>query len=522
MILSLSSLFLGTLLGVFFFYLYGKVGARKRKREVEKEAKRILHKAHSQSSKILAHSRSQAKNFESRARKNAENEIYKYKQRLKLAEESLKDREKRLDKEFKKKEERFLYRVNQIEKKEEYVQIVEEKTRENEKKIEIRMQELQKKLERVGEMSQEEAEREFKKSLEVKALQNADEEIRRIEEQAKAKAEQKARAIVSVALARYAGEVTTERTVSTVSLPNDEMKGKIIGREGRNIRALESSCGVDVIVDETPESVVISCFDPVRREIARQTLLQLMEDGRVHPARIEEVVEQVKKDFLTQVKEDGEKACLELGLHGVHPALIQLVGHLKYRQIENQNLYKHSIEVAHIAGLLAEEISYSSKEACRAGLFHAIGYAIDHTVEGSYAKVGADYAKKYGEKEHIVQAIRAHNDEVSGESVLAPIIQTASQIALTLPGAKHSMTQKFIRRLEDLESIGNSFDGVLRTFAIQAGKEIHVLVDSAKITDDQSSMLSRDIARKIERELNYPGQVKITVIRETRVVEHAR
>jgi ribonuclease Y len=300
------------------------------------------------------------------------------------------------------------------------------------------------------------------------------------------------------------------------------MKGKIIGREGRNIRALEAACGVDLIVDETPEAVVISGFDPVRREVARRALEKLMEDGRVHPARIEEVIDKQKKELFKAMKEDGDKACYELGLHGVHPELIKTLGSLKYRQTLAQNIYAHSMEVAFFAGMMATEIGVDIKKARRAGLLHDIGKGLDHSVEGSHAVIGAEYAKKHGESAEICHAIRAHHDDEKPQSALAFLVQAANALSNARPGARRQSMDSYVRRLEDMESIGNSFDGVVRTFAIQAGKELRVLVESSRVTDEQASMLSYDIARKIERELSYPGQVKVNVVRETRVVEHAR
>ena len=522
LILSVFSVLLGTVLGASSVYFYKRVKNEANKRELKQQAKRILNRAHVQVSEVQNKSKKQLKEFETRTKKTIEKELFRARQKMKQEQEQWKEKERRLEKELQKKEEKWMQKQERLSQKEEHLKLVELKTQEMEKRCEAELDRLQTQLETVSSMSKEKAKEELKSSVKTVALKEAQEESLKIEEEIKSKAQKKAKEIISVALARYAGEVATEKTVSTLSLPNDELKGKIIGREGRNIRALEASCGVDVIVDETPESVLISCFDPVRREIARLTILRLIEDGRVHPARIEEVTDQVKKVLFQKMKEDGEKACFDLGLHSVHPALLQLIGQLKYRQIESQNLYSYSLEVAHLAGLLAQEISYDVKEAHRAGLFHAIGQVIDHKVEGSHAKVGAENLKKYGEKDSIIHAVRAYNGEVPGEHILAHILRAATQMALVRPGVKNSMTQKFIRRLENLESIANSFDGVLRTFAIQAGKEIHVLVDSAKITDDQSFMLSRDIAQKIERELNYPGQIKITVIRETRVIEHAR
>jgi ribonuclease Y len=300
------------------------------------------------------------------------------------------------------------------------------------------------------------------------------------------------------------------------------MKGKIIGREGRNIRTLEALCGVDLIVDDTPEAVVISGFDPVRRELAKRTIEKLMEDGRVHPARIEEVVEKQKSELTKSIKEEGDRVVMELGVPNIHPEIVKLIGSLKYRSSHAQNILNHSMEVAYIAGLLAGELGVNVKLARRAGILHEIGRAIEHTAEGSYAIVGSEWAKKYGESEEICHAIRAHHEDEKPTSVLAWIIHAANILSSTRPGARRPHMDAYIHRLEDLESIGNSFDGVLKTFAMQAGKEVRVMVESAKVTDDQSLMLARDIARKIEREVPHSGQVKVTVVRESRSVEHAR
>jgi ribonuclease Y len=300
------------------------------------------------------------------------------------------------------------------------------------------------------------------------------------------------------------------------------MKGKIIGREGRNIRTLEALCGVDLIVDDTPEAVVISGFDPVRRELAKRTLEKLMEDGRVHPARIEEVVEKMRAELTKSIKEEGEKLVVELGITNLHPEIVKVLGSLKYRHSHTQNLLNHSMEVAHLAGIMAAEVGANVKLARRAGLLHDIGKGIDHTVEGHHAIVGADFAKKYGENEAVCHAIRAHHNDEQPNSMIAHIVQAANVLSNSRPGARRPGMDNYINRLQDLESIGNSFDGVLKTFAVQAGKEVRVIVEASKVTDDQTLMLSRDVARKIEREMPNLGQVKVAVVRETRSVEMAR
>lgn len=307
-----------------------------------------------------------------------------------------------------------------------------------------------------------------------------------------------------------------------MTLTSDEMKGKIIGREGRNIRTLEAHCGVDLIVDDTPEAVVISGFDPIRRELARRTIEKLMEDGRVHPARIEEVVDKQKAELARTMKEEGDKVIVELGLPNMHAELVKIIGSLKYRSSHGQNLLNHSLEVAYISGLLASELGVNVKLARRAGLLHDIGKGVEHTIEGSHAIVGAEVAKKYNESEEVCHAIRSHHDEEKPSSILAWIVYTANILSNSRPGARRPNMDSYINRLMDLESIGNSFEGVLKTYALQAGREVRVLVESSQVTDDQSSMLARDVVRKIEREVPQAGTVKVTVVRETRSVEHAR
>ena len=512
----------GAILGILALNFYRQTQDNKTRNRAKNEAGRIINKAKSEASRIDRDAKNKAKEFETRARRNLENDLKKEKQKVFNQEKQLKQKESRLDQDFKKKEDNLQNKVRGLDDRYEKLRISEERISDLEKKAQDEIDGLKQKLEQVAGMTTEQAKDELRTALEADAKKEAAEKVYEIEENAKKEANKVARRVISVALSRYASEVATEKTVSTLPLTSDEMKGKIIGREGRNIRALEAACGVDLIVDETPEAVVISCFDPVRREIARQTLIKLMEDGRVHPARIEEVVEKVKSELSQKIKEDGEKAAFDLGLVGVHPNMLQLIGSMKYRLAGEQNLYEHSIEVAYISGLMAAEIGGDIQLARRAGLLHDIGKAIDHTVEGDVATVGAEFAKRHGEKSRVVDAIRSMAVDQDAESAIGHIVQAANSFSEHRPGSNRDMIQNFIKRLVDLESIGNSFDGVTRTYALQSGKEVRVLVESSKITDDQAVMLSRDIARKIEREANYPGQIKVSVIRETRLVEHAR
>jgi ribonuclease Y len=340
--------------------------------------------------------------------------------------------------------------------------------------------------------------------------------IRQIEGEAREEADRRAKKIVAVAIERLAGEYVAERTVSVVALPNDDMKGRIIGREGRNIRAIENATGVDLIIDDTPEAVVVSCHNPIRRELARIALERLMADGRIHPGRIEEVVRKAEQELEASIRDAGQRAILELGIHGVHPELVRLVGMLRYRYSYAQNVLMHSIECAFIAGAMAAELGLSVKQARRAGLLHDIGKALTHEVEGSHAIVGGEIARKYGESAKIVNAIAAHHEEVKAETILAPLVDAADAISGARPGARREVLESYAKRLEDLEKISNSFKGVERSFAVQAGREIRVIVDPGSISDDQTLFLARDIARRIEQEMTYPGQIKVTVIRETR------
>jgi len=346
--------------------------------------------------------------------------------------------------------------------------------------------------------------------------------IRKIEEEAKRTADKNAREIITYAIQRYASEFVTENTVSVVNLPNDEMKGRIIGREGRNIRAIEAATGIDLIVDDTPEAVVLSSFDPIRREVARMSLERLITDGRIHPGRIEDIVKKVKTEVDTIIREAGERTSFDVGVHDLHPEIVYLLGSLKYRTSFSQNVLQHSVEVAHLTGIMAAELKMNIKEAKRAGLLHDIGKAVDHKIEGTHAGIGADYAKRFGESSKIVQAIATHHDDGRTNTLLGVLIQAADSLSAARPGARREMLETYVKRLEELENIANSFSGVDKCYAIQAGREIRILVENEKISDDDAAMLCRDIIKKIETDLTYPGQIKVTVIRETRVSDYAR
>ncbi|RYZ77091.1 MAG: ribonuclease Y [Proteobacteria bacterium] len=503
-------------------FVYKKAADEKTKQGAAVEAEKVVSKARADAQRIDREAKQRAKDFEARAKANTEKEAQKTKQKLQQEEKSLVDKEAKLEKEFQNKETELEQRLQEIASRDEKVKIAEKRMVELEQESLRKQAELQSRIEAVSGLSAAEAKKEMVDALYADVRSDAAKRAIEIEEEAQADAANRARRVIALAVSRYASEYTSERTVSVINLPNEEMKGKIIGREGRNIRSMEAATGVDLIVDETPEAVVISSFDPVRREVARKSLEKLMEDGRVHPARIEEVTDKVKKEIFKNMKEDGEKAVFELGLAGIHPEIVKVLGSLKYRHTMTQNVLQHSIEVGFLAGMMAGELGIDQKRARRAGLLHDIGKGLDHTLEGSHAMVGADFCKKYGEHDTVVHAVRAHHDEEKPNSILALIVQAANVLSNSRPGARKASMDTYIRRMEDMESIGNSFDGVVRTFAVQTGKELRVLVEASRVTDEQASMLSYDIARKIERELSHAGQVKVSVVREVRVVEHAR
>jgi ribonuclease Y len=377
-------------------------------------------------------------------------------------------------------------------------------------------------LERIAGLSQAEAKAELVAEVRDEARRSVADEVKKIEDAARAEAEEKSKMIISAAIQRYAGEYVAERTVATVPLPSDDMKGRIIGREGRNIRALEAATGIDLIIDDTPEAVVISCFNPVRREIARIALTRLIADGRIHPTRIEEMVEKATSEVEAQCKEAGEQAAFDLGLGRMHPDLVRLIGRLKLRTSGAQNLLQHSIEVAFIAGAIAAELSLPVKTARRAGLLHDIGKALDQEAEGTHAVIGAGVARKYGEPPRVCHAIEAHHGDVPPTDVMDHVVDAANVLSSQRPGARRELLESYVQRLGDLERIATSFEGVERAFAIQAGREVRVIVENSRVTDQQARLLAKDIARKVEAELTYPGQVRVSVIRETRATDYAK
>ncbi|WP_026882279.1 ribonuclease Y [Clostridium akagii] len=409
-----------------------------------------------------------------------------------------------------------------IEKREENLNSRDTELQQKEEKIETLYQSQRNELERLANLSSEEAKQMLLDKIRKEIKHDAAVMIKEVETKAKEDADKKAREIITCAIQRCAADHVAESTVYVVSLPNDEMKGRIIGREGRNIRALETLTGIDLIIDDTPEAVILSGFDPIRREVARIALEKLILDGRIHPARIEEMVEKAKKEVENDIKEEGEQATFETGVHGLHAEIIRLLGRLKYRTSYGQNVLKHSIEVSYLAGFMASELGMDPTLAKRAGLLHDIGKAVDHEVEGPHALIGSETAKKYHESAVIVNAIGAHHGDVEPQSLEAILVQAADAVSAARPGARRETLEAYIKRLEKLEEISNSYEGVEKSYAIQAGREIRIIVKPESVDDAGSAEMARNIVKRIESELEYPGQIKINVIRETRAIEYAK
>ncbi len=474
-----------------------------------------------------------AKNILEEARKNAKAkarevmlEAKEENHKLRAAlDAEMKDRRREISNQenrINQKEENLERKNEALEKKE---QTLNQKIKENEEKsaelAKIKEQQLAA-LEKISGMSQAEAKAALIRDIEQEARHEAAIMVKEIEQEAKDTAEKKAKNIVATSIQKIAADHVSETTVSVVALPSDEMKGRIIGREGRNIRTIETMTGVDLIIDDTPEAVILSSFDPVRREIARLALEKLIVDGRIHPARIEEIVEKSKKEVEQTIKQEGEAATFETGVHGLHPELIKLLGRLKYRTSYGQNVLRHSIEVAHLAGVMAGELGVDVALAKRAGLLHDIGKAVDHEIEGSHVTIGADITKKYKENNDVIHAIMAHHGDVDAQTIVAQLVQAADAISAARPGARRENIETYIKRLEKLEEIANGFNGVEKSFAIQAGREVRIMVKPEVVNDEGMILVAKDIVKKIESELEYPGQIKISLIRETRAVDFAK
>ena len=500
--------------GVIFFILgvtYRKKVAEKEIGSAEEEAKRIINEAikggENKKREMLLDAKEEihkTRTEQERENKERRNELQKQERRLQQKEESL---DKKLDI-HEKKEEELAKKVAAVQKQQDEVTLI--------KKGQLEM------LEKISGMTQEEAKTYLLNNVESEVRHETAMKIKEIEAQLKDEAEQKAREIITTAIQRCAADHAAEATVFVVPLPNDEMKGRIIGREGRNIRTLETITGVDLIIDDTPEAITVSSFDPVRREVARLALEKLIADGRIHPTRIEDMVEKARREVDYTIKLEGERATFETGIHNLHPELIKLLGRQKYRTSYGQNVLNHSIEVAHIAGLLASELGVDVTLAKRAGLLHDLGKSVDHEMEGSHVQLGVELARKYKENPIVINAIEAHHGDVEPQSIVACLVQAADAISAARPGARRENVENYIRRLEKLEELTNSFPGVDKSYAIQAGREVRIMVKPEEVSEDSMILLAHDLARKIESELEYPGQIKINVIRETKAVDYAK
>jgi ribonuclease Y len=511
-------------IGIFCFFagfliaylIQGKIASQKI-REAEAEADRYIKESEKKAATLLREADLEVKDRLFKLKSEFDTETSETRAEQKKRETRLMQKEEnfdnkieqleRRDREFLRRERHLTKREGKLERKElEYNELLEEQKRQ---------------LERISGLTVDQAKELLIRAMENEARYEGAKLIKRIENETKEQADKKAKKILATAIQRYAGDFVAERTVSVVQLPSDEMKGRIIGREGRNIRALEAATGIDLIIDDTPEAVILSGFNPVRREVARISLMRLISDGRIHPARIEDIVKKVGKEVDTTIKEAGEQAAFDLGVHGIHNELIKFIGQLKFRTSYAQNVLQHSVEVGFLSGIMASELGLNVKLARRMGLLHDIGKAVDHEVEGPHALIGSRLTKKFGESPKIVHAVAAHHEDVPPNSVYALLVQAADGLSGARPGARKELLENYIKRLEDLENIANSFKGVANTYAIQAGRELRVIVESNQISDEESILLSRDVVKKIEESLTFPGQIKVTVIRETRAVEYA-
>ncbi len=503
----LISLAIGTVIGIAY-----------RKKVAESK----IHSAEEESKKIVSMAKKEAENLKKAKIIEAKEEIVNSRNEL---DQEIKERRgevQRQETRLIQKEENLERRAENYEKKEENLNKREKELEEEKQKIEeLHSQEL-KELQRIASLSKEDAKNILLREVEKDITAEKAAIIREANQKAKDDAKKNARELLTYAVQKCAADHSQETTVSIVALPSDEMKGRIIGREGRNIKALETLTGVDLIIDDTPEAVVLSGFDPLRREVAKIALEKLIEDGRIHPAKIEEVVEKAKQELEETIKEEGERAAIESGVIGLHPDIIKLIGKLKYRTSYGQNVLNHSIEVSNLARIMAEELGLDAKLARRAGLLHDIGKALDHDMEGTHVEIGVEILKKYKENPLVINAVEAHHEDVEPQTLEAVLIQAADAISASRPGARRETLEAYIKRLQNLEEIADSFDGVEKSFAIQAGREVRIIVKPDKINDDQMTILARDVAKKVENEMDYPGQIKVNVIRETRTVDFAR
>ncbi|MGD8283004.1 MAG: ribonuclease Y [Desulfobacterales bacterium] len=513
LLIGIGCFFAGFLIA---YWLKGKIIPQKLK-AAEGEASRIVEESKKKAETLIKEADLEVKDKLYKLKSEFDTETKETRAEIKKRESRLMQKEETIDRKI----DQLEHREFEQSRKERYLTKREGKLERKELKYNDLIEEQKQQLEKISGLTTDQAKELLIRAMENEARYEGAKLIKKIENETKEQADKKAKKILATAIQRYAGDFVAERTVSVVQLPSDEMKGRIIGREGRNIRALEAATGIDLIIDDTPEAVILSGFNPVRREVARISLMRLISDGRIHPARIEDVVKKVGQEVDTAIKEAGEQAAFDLGVHGIHSEIIKFIGRLKFRTSYAQNVLQHSVEVGFLSGVMASELGLNVKMARRMGLLHDIGKAVDHEVEGPHAVIGSRLAKKFGESTKIVHAIAAHHEDVTPNSVYALLVQAADGLSGARPGARKELLENYIKRLEDLENIANSFKGVANTYAIQAGRELRVIVESDQITDEESILLSRDVAKKIEESLTFPGQIKVTVIRETRAVEYA-
>jgi ribonuclease Y len=498
------------------FWIRGKAVSQKVK-AAESEAQKLTEEAKRKSETLLKEANLEIKDRLFRMKSEFDTETKETRRELKNREQRLLHKEETLDRKI----EQFDQRDREFTRQEKELARKADKIERDTRKYDELLEEQRNQLVKISGMTSDQAKDLLIRSMENEARYEGAKLIKRIETETKEEADKRAKKIMATAIQRYAGDYIAERTVSVVQLPNDEMKGRIIGREGRNIRAIEAATGIDLIIDDTPEAVILSGFNPVRREVARISLTRLIADGRIHPARIEDIVKKVTQEVDQTIKEAGEQAAFDLGIHGLHNKLVKHIGQLKFRTSYAQNVLQHSIEVGFLNGIMASELGLNAKLAKRIGLLHDLGKAVDHEVEGPHALIGSKLAKKHGESSGIVHAIAAHHEDVAPETVYALLVQAADGLSGARPGARKELLENYIKRLEDLENIANSFKGVSNSYAIQAGREIRVIVESGIVNDDNAVLLSKDIVKKIEESLTFPGQIKVIVIRETRAVAYA-
>lgn len=483
-----------------------------------KKAEEIIETAKKEAEKNKRDSLFETKEEIHKLKLETEKEIKEKKEELKVSEDRLIQRENNMDK----RDELFQKRELSLEEKEKNVLESQKDIQAEYAKIEEMKQNELEQLTKIAKLSKEEARKQVMKKVEETMTKEITAYIKEREDEAKLEADKKAKNLLAISMQRYAADIANEQTVTVVSLPDDELKGRIIGREGRNIRTIEAITGVDLIIDDTPEAVILSGFDPLRREVAKIALEKLIEDGRIHPTKIEEMVEKAKEEVEAIIKQEGERAVLETGVHGLHPDLVKLIGKLKYRTSYGQNVLNHSIEVSNLARIMAEELGLDPKIARRAGLLHDIGKALDHDMEGTHVEIGVDILKKYKESDVIINAVQAHHGDVEPKTIEAVLVQAADAISASRPGARRETLETYIKRLEKLEEIADSFDGVEKSFAVQAGREIRLIVKPEKVSDSQMVIMAREVAEKVESEMEYPGQIKVNVIRETRAIDYAK